>query len=510
MSNWNHVIGLWKDALGEEHVSEKAEVLNLFQTATFATSQELLAVLSPASTSEVVACVTIANEYHIPLYPISGGRNWGLGSSVPPSDECVLLDLSRMNRILDYSEKMAYVTVEPGVTMQQIHDFLQRKGSGLMVAVTGGSPEASLLGNTMERGDGIGPLGDRLSNVTNMEVVLADGSRFSTGLGRLGRSQAAAVSRWGLGPSLPGIFTQSNFGIVTRLTMNLLPKPAFLQVAYFSMKDEKQLQQALDAFRPLLLHRVVDEHCLTFWNVYKLLAREQQYPWLEMQDSTPLAPTHLEHLQRWYGCVALYSASEMHGVASQQLVRQALQETVDELHFVTSHEHPEFFVDNLFLGVPSSQNVQSTYWRKRSDIPGEMNPDRDGCGVIWICPVFPMDGKTIATLSTRIEEMILSHGLEPNLGMVCCSGRHVRMFVAIVYDREVEGSDDAAMTCHNEVFQMLLKRGHFPCRLGVHSMAQLPDSVDESDAVLARIKKALDPKGILAPGRYESAGTPVK
>jgi hypothetical protein len=44
-------------------------------------------------------------------YPISRGKNWGYGSRVPARDGCVLLDLGRMNRIVGFSEKLAYVTV---------------------------------------------------------------------------------------------------------------------------------------------------------------------------------------------------------------------------------------------------------------------------------------------------------------------------------------------------------------------------------------------------------------
>lgn len=50
----------------------------------------------------------------VPVYPTSRGRSWGFGSRVPAADGCVLLDLGRMNRIVGFDERLAYVTVEPG------------------------------------------------------------------------------------------------------------------------------------------------------------------------------------------------------------------------------------------------------------------------------------------------------------------------------------------------------------------------------------------------------------
>src|SRR5918911_221876 len=85
------------------------------------------------------------------FYPGGRGKNWGYGSGVPPADGCVLLDLSRMNRIVDYDERLGYITVEPGVTFRQAYDFLRAQNSMLLLSLTGGSPDSSLIGNTMER-----------------------------------------------------------------------------------------------------------------------------------------------------------------------------------------------------------------------------------------------------------------------------------------------------------------------------------------------------------------------
>src|SRR5262245_6742444 len=109
----------WGAVVGEGHLIRDAETLRRAGTATFATRPRVLAILRPADRNELQDCVRIANHHRVPLYPISSGKNWGYGSRVPTSDG-VLLDLARMNRIVEYDDELAYVTIEPGVTQRQL------------------------------------------------------------------------------------------------------------------------------------------------------------------------------------------------------------------------------------------------------------------------------------------------------------------------------------------------------------------------------------------------------
>jgi 4-cresol dehydrogenase (hydroxylating) len=62
---------------------------------------------------------------------------------MPSASGCVLMDLRRMDRIVDFSEELGYVTVEPGVTQAQLYAFLQDRGSKLWMDATGASPIAA-------------------------------------------------------------------------------------------------------------------------------------------------------------------------------------------------------------------------------------------------------------------------------------------------------------------------------------------------------------------------------
>jgi 4-cresol dehydrogenase (hydroxylating) len=94
----------------------------------------------------------------------------------------VIVDLGRMNRIIEVHSDLAYAVVEPGVTQGQLYAYLQEKKISLSLNPTGAGPNCSILGNALERGFGIGPNGDHFQAQCGMEVVLADGEVLAYGV----------------------------------------------------------------------------------------------------------------------------------------------------------------------------------------------------------------------------------------------------------------------------------------------------------------------------------------
>ena len=113
----------WESVLGRENLITQEEPLRAAATATFSVDRQIPAILRPANREQVQQSLRIASKFAVPVYPISSGKNWGYGSRVPVRDGCVLLDLGRMNRILEFNEDLAYATVEPGVTQGQLFDL---------------------------------------------------------------------------------------------------------------------------------------------------------------------------------------------------------------------------------------------------------------------------------------------------------------------------------------------------------------------------------------------------
>jgi hypothetical protein len=87
------------------------------------------AVVSPRDVPEVQALMRLCNEYDIPVWPFSAGRNTGYGGTAPRVPGSVGLDLGKhMNRVLEVNVDGAFALVEPGVTYFDLHEYLEKHG----------------------------------------------------------------------------------------------------------------------------------------------------------------------------------------------------------------------------------------------------------------------------------------------------------------------------------------------------------------------------------------------
>ena len=523
----------WSDLLGSEQVITEEPSLRAAEQGTFQTGHSIPAIIRPASRVEVQECLRIANRWGIPVYPISSGRNWGYGSRVPASTGCVLLDLCRMDRIVDFNEDLGYVTVEPGVTQAQLFGFLKDQGSKLWMDATGASPHCSLIGNTVERGFGHTPYGDHFAHSCGLEVVLPDATVIETGFARYPGAHAAPVYRWGVGPSLDGLFSQSNLGIVTRMTIWLMPEPEYFQAYYFRCEDEASLSAVINALRPLRMSGTI-RSASHIANDYKVLGAIEQDPWEETGGKTPLRAPVMAKRRRdrkigaWNGSGALYGTKAQVKEA-RRLVRKALKGKATRLEFLDDRKlrlasmfaKPYGWISGwnlnrmlavlkpvygLMKGIPTDQPLSSTYWRKRNPPPADMNPDRDRCGLLWCSPVAPNDGEHARRVTALASGVVLRHGFEPMISMTVLTERALSCIVSISYDREVPGEDARANECYHELLQRLADNGYHSYRLGIGAMSAMQDG-SSYDRLLEVIKNTFDSHGILSPGRYLTPAT---
>lgn len=523
-------IQAWQQCLSAKRVLTASDLLAQVQRATFETKQSVVAILYPQTVEEVQECVRIANTFHAPLYPISTGKNWGYGSKVPPSPGATLLSLEKMNRIIEFNEELAYITVEPGVTFAQVHSFLEEKESGLIAPSIGSIPEASLIGNAVERGIGKGQYGDRFQYACNMEIILPTGERIETGFGNFKNARSKNTYRWGVGPSLDGLFTQSNFGIVTRMTFWLLPKPAYFQTFFYSLTDDTQLPALIDALRTLRLEGTLTTTA-TISNDYRLMSMKQQFPFGKHSANQALPEEYLKEVRAkqlggsvWVGDDAILAPTKAIGRARAARVKVLLAPLVDKLIFfddakatlfsrlskplkwltgVDFRELLYFHRHSLYLGIPLKKQLAMCYFRKQKPMPEEIDLDRDRCGVIWVSPSVPFQGNEVAKALKVLKRGYQEFGFEPNIGLNFMSERNIAFTAAIVYDREASGQDTKAMACYEYMMQKLIASGLIPYRLGIQSMEKgmLSDSPAYQECLM-RIKRSLDPQNILAPQRY--------
>ena len=243
-------IAEWLTILGESGVVVAGA--ENFGASTTGTSRAIPAVLRPENQEQVAAVLQVAQRWQVAVYPVSTGNNWGYGSANPVEDDCIILDLSRLDRISGFDPEMGVVTVEPGVTQGALRDFLDHQEGNYLVPVTGAGPTCSILGNALERGYGITPITDHFAAVTKIEAILPDGTRYQTPLSELGAAEVDGLFKWGLGPYLDGLFSQGNFGVVVNMTIALAPAPETVTAFFFSTKDDAKLEALIPTVRAVL------------------------------------------------------------------------------------------------------------------------------------------------------------------------------------------------------------------------------------------------------------------
>lgn len=184
-------------------------------------------IVRPASTEQISKIVSLANEKEIPVTPRGAGT--GLAGGAVPVEGGIVLDLSSMNRILDIDLGNLQVTIEPGIVQEKLNHALEPYGL-FFPPDPGSSAMCTLGGLIANNGSGMRSVkyGTTRNYVLGLEVVLADGTIINTG---------SRVSKSVAGYSLTDLFvgSEGTLGIITRATLRLraLPKERSVLLASF-------------------------------------------------------------------------------------------------------------------------------------------------------------------------------------------------------------------------------------------------------------------------------------
>ena len=518
------------EIVGEDWAYRSPEAIEPYTRAGIQVERCIDAVLLPGSVAEVQAIVRIAAKHQAALYPISTGRNWGYGSANPVQDNNVIVDLSRMDSIREVNSELAYAVVEPGVTQQALYETLEAGSTGLMMDPTGSGPSCSVLGNALERGYGITPYGDHFSFVCGMEIVLASGEVLQTGFGHFDTSQVSRVFKWGVGPYLDGLFTQSNFGIVTAIGVWLMPKPDSFEACYFSCDQDEAIYSLIEPLRKLLQHKVI-QSSVNLAHRNRALTMLMQYPWEAMQGKTPLDEGLARKLAQerkigaWNGFCGLYGSKAQVKAAKKQ-VKHQLRGKVSRINFISSsllgfmekYPKPLSLVSGLnvqelvkvikpsfgiLTGKPSQVSLASPYWRSKKKPPeNNINPVADGCGLYWFAPVVPMTRGHAREFIRIIQSTLPRYGFESCIMFSSVTDRCFDCNLPILFDKEDEEQTHKAGACYEDLFESCMQAGFIPYRVGIQSMQQVMSLEDPFWNTVNALKQTLDPDNILSPGRY--------
>jgi len=488
-------------ALGAEATTTDARICAAYGRHTLPAADHIpSAVLYPDSTDAVQTMVRLANDYGTPLFPISMGRSLGLGSRAPMQSGQVVVDLGRrMNRIVDINHDLGFCVVEPGVTFDALYAEIKKRGDTLMMSATAGPPDGSVLGNAIEKGGGAGPLGSHFDNLCGIEVVLGNGDVIRTGDGGLDMPSHPNwhVTKYTFGPALDGLFTQSNYGIVTRAGVWLMRRPPHIRMFFFVFPDDEDLAAIIDLIRPLKAANVVPTMIRATNDLY-LLSSQLQHPRSGISPCTPLSDAERRDLHKvhkagsWTVSGALYGESEAATERGMERVRKAF-EASGKARYIPDEEAravPHFQAAvNSNSGWPAGEELNMLKWR-----PGE--------GAIWFTPGAPMIGSVVNELQRTCRAIANGNGLDYMASFVC-GPRFARSVHAILYNRDDPDETTRADFCYRAMAEAFRDHGIFVGRAptsyqAFHQAQRTPEIVKACSA----IKKALDPNGIIAPGRY--------
>ena len=173
------------------------------------------ALVFPLSTQEVSGVLRWAYEHRVPVTPRGAGTNL-VGSTVPQGG--IVLDLSRMNRVLELYEDTFTVTVEPGILLQDLQAYVEARG--LFYPPDPGEKASSIGGNIATNAGGMRAVkyGVTRDYVRGLEVVLADGEVLTLGGKCVKDASGLSLKNLVVG-------SEGTLAVITKCILRLVPRP---------------------------------------------------------------------------------------------------------------------------------------------------------------------------------------------------------------------------------------------------------------------------------------------
>ncbi|MGC9116738.1 MAG: FAD-binding oxidoreductase [Conexivisphaera sp.] len=456
MSSARGLIEALGSIVGPENVvSEEVELRRYARDMSPYVGHVPLAAVRPGSVEEVQAIVRWANSTGTPLYVRSCGSSlWG---AVPMRPGAVVVDMRRMNRILEVDERSLSVRVEPGITFFELERELSRRGLSLLV-----EPEnwhGCVGGNFSSHGSGWGT-GPNISNqadaVLGLRVVLPNGELLTTG------SMASPWARrqfyrYSLANDLTGLFagSEGTLGIIVELALKVEEAPRGIGMAVYTFGDLGDAAEALYGIRRARIPTIY-AYLAAGWTLDILYP--ESAPWdhrLRVIVAAPtqeLADMEMRRLDSVAGAKGRYQGP----AELEKLLRE-------KDAWVRDFAYRAGMRAALLVHVPLGE--LGDYLRR------------------------------FETFSRHVKER---YGLRMGVGGFLTDRSFISV-LAIYFDPRSEDSRSRAIAAWNEVKVMALESGAVPYRIGGVWGDQMP-RMGEYYRVLREVKSLLDPRGIMSPG----------
>jgi glycolate oxidase len=445
--------------VGEDYVSNRPEELYLYSRDSGAREPRRADyVVMPKTVEEVQKIVLLANREKIAITPMGAGLT--LSALTVPIKGGIVLDTKRMDKIIEVNETSRYAVVEAGVTQAALAAYLRKNYPHLQHSTPEAPPTATIVGNILIQGHGhLTPrYGVNSQMVNGMEVVLPTGEICELGSG--------AVSQYWFSrdplPDLMGLFLGwlGTTGIVTKLSIQLFPKMNFKDLLIFVTDNIDLIPELLFGMTQINLM----ENCFII---------SQEKP---------------EWAQRVFFVIPVSGHSKDELKFKLELHKQFLLKYESEVELV--EEGPVLTpLRNRFLDVPPFAATAADF--------------RKGGGFGYSAAILPIE--KVPEAWRKALKIAHKHKMSYSFGHQLLSNGHGIMFGPVYSFNRADAEDvERARKALDDSNKLALDLG------GVVWKPELPAQklilekmAPNTRELIKRIKKTLDPNGIMNPGNWE-------
>jgi len=470
-----------KDALirklGKEKVKDDAETLKRFARDITENPEGKPDLVVFAEFAEDVRNTLVeANRLKVPVVPMMANTN--LGGLAIPQKGGIVLDLSRMNRILEVNEEDQYAVIEPGVRWQDISEHLEKNHPGMRFAYPLSPPDTGVLPNFLM--DGLANLSLRHGSSTHwingLEAILPDGSLLKTGHFAYGGIPCTHSPF----PKLEGVFCgfAGTTGVVVKMSVQLWPEKKYRSQLFLLAYD---VDHAFGLIKDLIREEFADDLGTLSLASGKMLFGDYR-------------PVYKDPNEPVLFCYLDFSSNFEFDFKSK---RRIIDETVKR------HRDQGAFFDGP-LDLDDLVRLEPRF-AKFAKFPTRLDflLDHQGGGLTWVGTYGPLS--RFEEGFKKGSEIMLRHGLPPVIVARPMQGGHFGVLRWIsVFDRDNEEDCRKVHAVNVDLADMAVNLGFFPYKTPQWVWDRYRDRLDPGfRRVIMDIKKTMDPAGIMNPGHLE-------
>lgn len=449
------------DIVGEGCVSNRPEELYVYSRDPGAQKpRKVDYVVMPKTVEEVQKIVILANKEEIAITPMGGGLT--LSALTVPIRGGIVLDMKRMDRIIEVNEMSRYAIVEAGVTQAALKAYLEKHYPHLQHSTPESPPTVTIVGNVLIHGHGhLTPrYGVNSQMVNGMEVVLPTGEVCKLG--------SCSVSPYWFSrdplPDLIGLFLGwfGTTGIVTKLSIQLFPKPRYRDLLIFSSDNIDLIPELVFE----VTHINLLENCF-------IVSQEK--------------PEWAQHV---FYVIIISGQSEEEFEVKKELHKKLFRKYENEVKLV--EEEPALTpLRTRFLGVPPFAATAADF--------------RKGGGFEYTGAILPIE--QVPEAWRKGLQIARKHGMSYQLGLqLLPNGHSIMCAFSYSFNRADEDDVERARKALDDSNRLTLDLGGIVWKGELPAQKLILEKMDSNTReLIGRVKKTLDPKEIMNPGNWEVA-----